>query len=410
MFHIQSQTTTTGIFSRQRQRSLLLILLLAAGIVFTMFTFFRFSHDPPPKLEVGSGPDAAAATTVVKPPAPAETKTTVAATTTTTTAAAATTVAKPPAETKTKTADAATTTTTITTTTAQNSVAQISWKCTNDSELRRKIESSDNVIIAMPAKAAGTSFKRFAQECNPPKSADIGFSSNIYDRKNMKEILTHSWDMPRIIPAHFWIPEHLSKLLRNASRKTLIIYSHRDESSRFNSAVKHVLTQWCKGEPNPPIPEPRSKFFNKIDGDNCYLDENKLIDKVLQPHRFEMHFSTNRILTCQSYHSIEEYAPNMIFVDYSNASKIQELLSEKYCPNMKSTFEITTPKTYKIYITREADGESVLLSDWMDRKMPFLEWTLQLNDQASCLVKTRQMEDELDSCEGGFLDAKSVPK
>eukprot|EP00984_Skeletonema_dohrnii_P018420 scaffold8597_cov174-Skeletonema_dohrnii-CCMP3373.AAC.3 len=359
MVHIQSQTTTTGNFSRQRPRSLLLILLLAAG-----FTFPRFFHDPPPKLEVGSGPDAAAAITVavVKPPAPAEAKTTV----------------------------AATTTTSITTTTAQNSVAQISWKCTNDSELRRKIESSDNVIIAMPAKAAGT--------------------SNIYDRKNMKEILTHSWDMPRIIPAHFWIPEHLSKLLRNASRKTLIIYSHRDESSRFNSAVKHVLNQWCKGDANPPIPEPRSKFFNKIDGDNCYLDENKLIDKVLQPHRFEMHFSTNRILTCQSYHSIEEYAPNMIFVDYSNASKIQELLSEKYCPNMKSTFEITTPKTYQIYITREEDGESVSLSDWMDRKMPFLEWTLQLNDQASCLVKTRQMEDELDSCEGGFLDAKSVPK
>eukprot|EP00984_Skeletonema_dohrnii_P018417 scaffold8596_cov70-Skeletonema_dohrnii-CCMP3373.AAC.1 len=237
MFHIQSQTTTTttGIFSRQRQRSLLLILLLAAG-----FTFPRFFHDPPPKLEVGSGPDAAAAITVavVKPPAPAETKTAVAATTTTTsTAAAATTVVKTSA--KAKTTVAATTTTTITTTMAPNSVAQISWKCTNDSELRRKIESSDNVIIAMPAKAAGTSFKQFAQECNPPKSADIGFSSNIYDRKNMKEILTHSWDMPRIIPAHFWIPEHLSKLLRNASRKTLIIYSHRDESSRFNSAVKH---------------------------------------------------------------------------------------------------------------------------------------------------------------------------
>eukprot|EP00985_Skeletonema_marinoi_P026848 scaffold21207_cov198-Skeletonema_marinoi.AAC.4 len=113
-----------------------------------MFTFPRFSRDPPPELEVGSGPDAAAAaaTTVVKPPAPAETKTAVAATTTTTTtttAATAKTVVKPPAETKTTVA--ATTSTTITTTTAQNSVAQISWKCTNDSELRRKIESSDNV-------------------------------------------------------------------------------------------------------------------------------------------------------------------------------------------------------------------------------------------------------------------------
>jgi len=262
----------------------------------------------------------------------------------------------------------------------------------------------------MPTKAAGTSFKSFATKCNNPKAKNLGYSSNIYDRKVMKEILTNSWDMPLIIPSHFWVPSQLSKLLRNASRKTLIIYSHRDESSRFKSATKHVLTSWCQGAPNLPIPEPRLKFFDKIDGNHCYLNENKFIDKVLKPRPLEMQMSTNALLTCQSYHSIEEYAPNMMFVDYKNATKIQNLLSEKYCPNMTSTFHDSTPKTIKLYITREEDGENVLLSDWMDRKMPFIEWTLQINDKASCLVKTRQMEDALGSCEGGFLDAKSLPR
>lgn len=225
----------------------------------------------------------------------------------------------------------------------------------------------------------------------------------------MNELLTHSWDMPLILPSHFWIPDKLAKLLRNASRKTLIIYSHRDESSRFKSAVKHVLSQWCMGKTNPRMPEPRSEFFAKIDGNDCFLNEQKFIDKVLKLRNFEMAMSTNALLTCKSYQSIEEYAPNMIFVDYTNATKVQNLLAEKYCPNMTHTFTTTTPKTFAIYITREEDGESVLLSDWMDRKMPFIEWTLGLNDKASCLVKTRQMEDELDLCEGGFLDAKSTP-
>lgn len=289
-----------------------------------------------------------------------------------------------------------------------NNVGQISWKCKNDADLRRRINSSDNVIIVMPAKAAGTSFKQFARSCNSPK-ADAVLGSNIYDRKDMNELLTHSWDMPLILPSHFWVPDKLAKLLRNASRKTLIIYSHRDESSRFKSAIKHVLNQWCMGSINPPMPEPRSEFFAKIDGNNCFLNEQKFIDKVLKVRGFEMAMSTNALLTCKSYQSIEEYAPNMIFVDYKNATKVQNLLAEKYCPNMTSTFKITTPETYAIYITREEDGKSVLLSDWMDRKMPFIEWTLGLNDGASCLVKTRQMEDELILCEGGYLDAKSTP-
>lgn len=289
-----------------------------------------------------------------------------------------------------------------------NNIGQISWKCSNDSDLRHRIQSSDNVILVMPPKSAGTSFKLFAKKCNSPKSLQE-YSSNIYGRNDMNELLTHSWDMPMILPSHFWVPEKLAKLLRNVSRKTLIIYSHRDETSRFKSAIKHVLTQWCKGNTHG-MPESPSKFFAKIDGDDFYLNETKFIDKVLKRPQNEMVMSTNALLTCETYQSMEEYAPNMIFVDYRNATKIQTLLAEKYCPNMTNTFEVTTPKTYKVYITREEDGESVLLSDWMEKKMPFVEWTLGLNDRASCLVKTRQMEDEFGSCEGGFLDAKSVPR
>jgi hypothetical protein len=278
----------------------------------------------------------------------------------------------------------------------------------DDTMMRQLIESSTNVVVVMPAKAGGTSMKQFAKQCNNPEYANLKLPGNLYGKHDeTAAILTNSWEMPNIVASHFWIPERLSQLLRNASRKTLIIYSHRDETSRLKSAALHVLSQWC---PQPaagvPIPEPVNKLFYKIDGNDCYMTEKKLVDKVFKLRPMEMKMGTNELLTCETYQRIEEYSPNMVFMDYTSVDKIQSLLAEKYCPQMKRSYHATNPFTKKIYVTRE-DGVTVPMAEWVDKKLSHLEWTLELNKGASCLANTRQVEDELESCEGDFLSAKT---
>ena len=55
------------------------------------------------------------------------------------------------------------------------------------------------------------------------------------------------------------------------------------------------------------------------------------------------------------------------------------------------------------------NGTTVSLSTWLDQKSSYLDWSLELNKRANCLVKTRHMEENLDTWEGGFLHAKSLP-
>ena len=63
------------------------------------------------------------------------------------------------------------------------------------------------------------------------------------------------------------------------------------------------------------------------------------------------------------------------------------LLSEKYCPNYKLARRLS-----RFLLTMEEDGENILLSNRMNRKMSFIKLALQLTRQALCLVTTRQME------------------
>ena len=286
-------------------------------------------------------------------------------------------------------------------------IAHISWECMREEEMQTLIDLSESVIVIMPAKAAGTSLKLFAAQCNNDAYSKLKMPGNLPKESNAN-ILGNDWEMPGVIASHFWNPVALSRLLHSTSRKTLVLYSHRDETSRFQSAATHVLTTWCPNGGGRNMPEKPSKFFDAIQGNNCYLSEDKLINKFLAKRYQEMEMGTNELLTCQTYSSIEEYAPNMVFVDYRNANSIQNLLAEKYCPHMLNrTMHAASTGEKVIYVTLE-NGSNVTLADWLDKKLSFLEWTLDLNKKSSCQVKTRRMEDELGSCDGGFLNAKAV--
>jgi hypothetical protein len=254
----------------------------------------------------------------------------------------------------------------------------------------------------MLAKAAGTSLKSFAKSCNPNTTENL---QTLINNNEAFNLLTKSWDMPGVYASHFWVPKALSRLLRSVSRHTLVIYIHREETSRLKSAALHVLTQWCAHGP----PEAQKGFFDNVESNNqkCLVSETKLVE-ILKVRPQEMQMGTIELLTCETYSSIEEYAPNMLFVDYKHADALQNLLAEKYCPK-KINHVHHIGKGSDIVFVRLHDGVAeVSLSDLFEKKSSYLEWMLGLNDKASCLVKTRRMEDNLFACDGSFISAKAV--
>lgn len=299
--------------------------------------------------------------------------------------------------------------------------AHISWKCVPD--MRKLINSTDSVIIVMPAKAGGTSLKYFAKECRRKQvgsesTSNVELPDNFLSTRQPDEyvaLLTDfGFEMPSVVASHIWVPKVLSNIIGNASRRTLILYSHRDETSRFRSAATHVLTTWCPDGGGRPMPAAPNKFFHRIEQNEetgkpiCYIKETTLVDGFLKKRYQEMQMGTNELLTCETYLAIEQYAPNMVFMDYKQSNDIQNMLAEKYCPQMVNhTNHVGLGGGKTIYISRKMGAEQVLLDDWMEQKLSYLEWTMGLNKKATCVVKTRNLEDELNSCDGGFVSAQA---
>lgn len=283
----------------------------------------------------------------------------------------------------------------------------ISWECLSTAHVRDALNTTENVIVVMPAKAAGTSLKKFARDCNPNTTENL--QHVLEDKDRYYKLLTKSWDMPGVYVSHYWKPEMLSRLLRSTSRHTLVVYIHREETSRFASAAHHVLSQWCLH--GPPMPQ-WGKFFDSVTGNNdakkCIVHESQLV-KGLKKRPQEMTMGTIELLTCETYTAIAEYAPNMIFMNYKQASTLQNLLGEKYCPRLVDHTNRIGKGSEKVFVQlSDGSDRSVTLTEWLEKKSAYMEWALGLNDHASCLVNTRRMEDSLGSCDGEFLNARAV--
>ena len=93
------------------------------------------------------------------------------------------------------------------------------------------------VFITMPAKAAGSSMKTFTSQCTKSHPPD-----NFINHDRMKKaFFANNYVLPPIIASHLYIDAPLVHLVKSSTRKTLIIYIHRDESERLISGIKMVL-------------------------------------------------------------------------------------------------------------------------------------------------------------------------
>jgi hypothetical protein len=179
---------------------------------------------------------------------------------------------------------------------------------TND-DLRSLISSAEQIIILMPAKAAGTSFKAFASKC-ATKTFNGNFL-NFKDRNDFDSVLTASYDVPAVLASHMYQAENLIYFIKNAPRNTLLIYSHRDETTRLLSAIDHVVTSWCQGIRSPP-----EGFFEREQDDNaglkeCFVSEKSLINLGINRKVMEIGIGATCLLTCETYKAIRDYGTKL---------------------------------------------------------------------------------------------------
>ena len=81
-----------------------------------------------------------------------------------------------------------------------NGIARISWECMSTNTTRQLIDRAENTIVIMPAKAAGTTMKLFADKCNHASYSNLHLPGNLLSEEEDNDIiLTNSWEMPGVI-------------------------------------------------------------------------------------------------------------------------------------------------------------------------------------------------------------------
>merc|ERR1740139_172865 len=261
------------------------------------------------------------------------------------------------------------------------------------------VSEMKQVFVVMPAKAAGSSLKHFTAKCMKRNIRD--FPDNFVNfADKTKDFLTDSLELPSIITSHLYSDAGLLEIAKHATRDTLIIYIHRKETSRALSAMKRVLTgivgqQYCE-EKSVTKSSEDSQYFQ-----NCTLDEQSVVD-IIEKRTYEIGAGAPEILTCKSYSTIEQNAPNVVVLNHKHVDELQQILAKHHCPEMSGVSEkknSAAEKPEDVHIRLKKGDDIVELEDWLHAKRQLIEWTLALkNNKSGCQGMTRHMEDDLFSC------------
>lgn len=259
--------------------------------------------------------------------------------------------------------------------------------------LEALLHNVDQVYVSMPAKAAGSSMKTFATTC---MNVDIPPRINLFNKKPgtnegirpIEEYLTaESLNPPSLIASHLYKDTEFTHLVKHSTRRSLIIYLHRDETSRILSGITQVA---------------EVRLCSETQRNACVIPEIELV-AAIKKKTAEIGFGSTEILTCDSYDALDDNAPNFVFVHYKQASRLQKLLAKRFCP-----VELDQPTAVKNMFSEKAeirvmlqnnnDDRTVSLKEWLEAKKGLLEFSLELRESASCQAKTRAMEEKLFHC------------
>jgi len=262
-------------------------------------------------------------------------------------------------------------------------------------DLDTLIAKSSSVFLTMPAKAAGCSLKYFVQECQ-----NVTIRDNVINNKEKyHQFLTDSYKLPKIIASHTYSDEALLRLFQQTTKNTLIVYIYREETDRLLSGIEQVVHSLCTGQHFKYLEDIDVKIENAQENvlPVCTVDEQNLI-KIISDKRAEIGFGTLESLTCSVYNAIRESSRKVVMINYKQSGRLQEIIRRQLCPT-QAVHNYNVAKTKKNNMRVQIkNGTTVTVHDWLDVKRDYLQWTLDLNKNASCQGETEKMEDILFSC------------
>ncbi len=264
-----------------------------------------------------------------------------------------------------------------------------------DDGMDNLLDKYKQVFVAMPAKAAGSTYKMFTNKCmQSTGTPKFTTHDNILNHvEKMRSAFKYQLELPSLVASHFYTAEPFQSLLKHATKDTLIIYSHREETSRFKSAVKQVISRLC----NTAKKEGGIELLEN----ECRVTESKLL-KVVETKQNEIAIGPKRLLSCKTFESIQENAPNLAFVNYKQATKLQKLLSKHHCPKSPDDVMANVAKNkISMSVVLEGgkdNGTIVSIDDWMEAKSGMLEYVFNARRDWSCLATMKDIEEEVFAC------------
>ncbi len=259
-----------------------------------------------------------------------------------------------------------------------------------DDSMDNLLEKYKQVFVVMPAKAAGTTLIGFALKC----MTNSNFRGNILNKDiELRNAFKSQVELPSLVSSHLYTAKPFQSLIEHSTKDTLIIYSHREETSRFKSAVKHVTFRLCQNA--------EKEGGIELLENECRVTESKLL-KVVETRRNEIALGPQRLLSCETFESIQENAPNLAFVNYKQANKLQRLLSKHHCPGspydiMVNVGETKIPRSVVLEGSK-LNGTIVSLDDWVEGKSGMLEYVFKARSDWTCQAKMKDIEEELFAC------------
>ena len=282
-------------------------------------------------------------------------------------------------------------------------------------DFKKHIDGSKQIIIAMPAKASGTSMISFTTACTGKYLPGATF-----DREPLlNELLTYTYETPKVIANHFQDPARkgMLRLVRSTSDDTLIIILHRHETDRLVSSIREVIARYCQYFYEDKLEHQMDKYVHGFSGEKesnkkCVIDENVMLE-IIKDKVIEISISTNMIFGCEEFDAIEENKPNVLVLDYKKANDLQMAIAKKHCPNLIDQLPIhnnngNDDRHSGIFVKLMSENENAPLNEWLTHKKEILEWTLDLHKESSCRGKVRDMEKVLGQCEDKSLILSSI--
>jgi len=269
--------------------------------------------------------------------------------------------------------------------------------CVSIDAIDELIATMKAIFIIMPAKAAGSSIKYFIKRCTNQSYPD-NFMNN---EKFYPHFLMSSLKLPPIIASHSYSDELLIHTIQHATKSSLIVYIHREETDRLLSSIRHVVNS---GICNPKYPyfdgAKRNETLVSRNATTCVVREKSLVYAIIKERVHEIGIGTSNILTCNSYDAIQENAPNLLVLHYKQVNELQKRIAKYHCPTKQEVLHINTKDspTFETLVALESTNTMVNLEEWLIQKQELLEWSLHLKKHSTCQAKTRKLETSMLTC------------